>query len=256
MVNSIIKATQILELFSAEKPRWAIKDVSDALGFPKSTVHNILKTLVSEGFVEQTEDDLYSVGTRIVMLTKKVRVNIEIRDRAAPLIRRLTDACRESVYLTVPQGDRVLYIYAVESSQRLRARSALGDLAHLHCTGVGKALLSTLSDEGVRALATRAGLPAFTEHTIIEVDRLLTDVALTRQRGYSIDIQEHEIGHYCLGAPIYNHRQEAIAACSLSGIDPEIIGKRLPSLSKLLLETTEDISRLMGYMPTRGTPQS
>ena len=207
MVNSIIKATQILELFSAEKPRWAIKDISDVLGFPKSTVHNILKTLASEGFVEQTDDDLYSVGTRIVMLTKKVRVNIEIRDRAAPLIRRLTDACRESVYLTVPQDDRVLYIYAIESSQRLRARSALGDLAYLHCTGVGKALLSTFSDEEIRALATRDGLPAFTEHTLIDIDELLADMVETRKRGYSIDMQEHEIGHYCLGAPIYDYRQ-------------------------------------------------
>ena len=208
MVNSIIKATQILELFSAEKPRWSIKEVSAVLGFPKSTVHNILKTLVSEGFVEQTEDDLYSVGTRVVMLTKKVRVNIEIRDRAAPLIRRLTDACRESVYLTVLQGDRVLYIYAIESSQRLRARSALGELAYLHCTGVGKALLSTFSDEAIKALATRAGLPAFTEHTLIDLDDLLADMVETRKRGYSIDTQEHEIGHYCLGAPIYDHRQQ------------------------------------------------
>ena len=252
MVNSILKATQILELFSAEKPRWSIKEISDALGFPKSTVHNILKTLASEGFVEQTDDDLYSVGTRVVMLTKKVRVNIEIRDRAAPLLRRLTDACRESVYLTVPQVDKVLYIYAIESSRRLRARSALGDLAHMHCTGVGKALLSTFSDEEIAALVARAGLPAFTEHTLIDLGALLSDMARTRRRGYSVDQQEHEIGHYCLGAPIYNHQRKAIAACSLSGVDPEIIGNRLPELSQLLLETTEDISRLMGYVPRRG----
>ena len=38
----------------------------------------------------------------------------------------------------------MLYIYAVESSRRLIARTAIGDRAFLHCTGVGKAILGRL----------------------------------------------------------------------------------------------------------------
>ena len=99
---------------------------------PKSTTHNLLNTLASRRYVEKREDGRYALGPAIIALTQAVRINVELRDVAAPLLRALAEACRESVYLTVLDGDCALYIYAVESSDRLRARSAVGDRVHLH----------------------------------------------------------------------------------------------------------------------------
>src|SRR5690606_23948422 len=119
-----------------------VTDISRRLNMPKSTAHNLLTTLLSDGFIEKTDNDSYALGTAVIMLTQKVRVNVELRDRAAPYLRELADQCDESVYLALPHGDSVLYIYAIESSRRLIARTAVGDLAHLHSTGVGKAILA------------------------------------------------------------------------------------------------------------------
>ncbi len=99
---------------------------------PKSTVHSLLNTLLADGFVEQVEDGSYALGTAVIVMTQSVRVNVELRDRAAPHLRELADQCAESVYLTIRDGDYVLYIYAIESSRRLIARTAVGDRAYLH----------------------------------------------------------------------------------------------------------------------------
>jgi len=249
VIQSIVKAIHIMRLFSSAEPRLTLAEISRRLDLPKSTAHNILKTLVSEGFIERVDGEAYALGPAIVALGQGVRVNVELRDRAAPLIRELADLCRESVYLTVHDGDRALYIYAVESSRRLLARSAVGDRAPLHCTSVGKAILAALPDEEIEAIVTRTGMPAFTPHTMTDFDALLADLEQTRQRGYAIDNQEHEVRTFCLGAPLLDHRGQVIGACSISGADREIIRRRLDDLAPQIVATAQDISRRMGYVP-------
>lgn len=249
MINSVHKATRILEIFSANEPRLTLSAISRRLGLPKSTAHNLLGTLLADGYVEQLEDDTYALGTALLALTQHIRVNVEIRDPAAPFLRQLADATNESVYLTVKDGDYVLYIYAVESPRRLLARTAVGDRAHLHATSVGKAILACLDDDAVLALAQRTGLPAYTPTTLTTPAALLAALNEIRARGYALDCGEHEQGTYCIGAPVLGMRGRVLGSCSLSGTDPEITGSKLAALSSQVVHTAQQISRHMGYVP-------
>ena len=249
MINSVLKAIRIMRLFSATEPALTLAEISARLDMPKSTAHNLLNTLLSEGFIEKVDADSYALGTAIIPLTQTVRVNVELRDRAAPLLRALADECRESVYLTALDGDRALYIYAVESSKRLLARTAVGDRAPLHCTSVGKAMLAYLPADEVERILASSPPVSFTPQTITDGDRLRAELADTNQRGYSIDYQEHERSTFCLGAPIFDSRSNVIGACSISGSDPDIVGARVDELSRCVMRTGEDISRRMGFVP-------
>src|SRR4051794_13294911 len=200
MIKIIAKAVRIMNLFSASQPRLSVSEVARRMEMPKSTAHNILKSLATEGFIERCEKDAYALGTGIIRLTQKVRVNVEVRDRAAPHVRALADRCGESVYLTVRDGDEVLYIYAVESSRRLRARTAIGDRGMLHCTGVGKALLGRMAADEIVSLVARTGLPRLTPFTMTSPEAVLAEAAATALRGFSFDRQENELSNYCVGS--------------------------------------------------------
>ncbi len=249
MINSVRKAIRILETFSASEPRLTLGEISRRLDMPKSTAHNFLSTLMADGYVEQLEDEHYALGTAALVLTQHIRVNVEVRDPAAPFLRQLADATDESVYLTVKDGDYALYIYAVESPRRLLARTAVGDRAHLHATSVGKAILAGLDDDEVLAIVARTGLPAYTPATLTTPTALLAALAAIRTRGYATDCGEHEQGTYCIGAPVLGGRGRVIGSCSLSGTDPEIVGTREAALAALVTETARQISRHMGYVP-------
>ncbi len=251
MINSVLKALDILDVFSTLEPRLSLADIASRLGLPKSTAHHLLTTLLARGFVEKVDGDHYALGTAIIAHTQAVRVNVELRDRAAPLLRELADAARESVYLTVLDGDYCLYIYAVESPRRLMARTAVGDRAHLHCTSVGKAILACLPDAEVEAIVTRVGMPAATKYTLTDLPGLRADLEQTRQRGYAVDRQEHEASTYCIGAAIFDAAGRVIGACSISGQDPEIMGRRLQDLSQRVQFTAQEVARRMGFVPPR-----
>jgi DNA-binding IclR family transcriptional regulator len=251
MINSVLKAVKIMNLFSASETRLSLAQVSSRLNMPKSTAHNLLNTLRSEGYIEKLDRDMYALGTAPLALTQNIRANVEIRDPAAPLLRKLADYARESVYLTIKDGDYALYIYAVESSHRLLARTAIGDRVPLHCTSVGKAIMAHLPEEEIKAIVTRVGLPPFTENTLDNIADLKADLAQTRERGYSLDTEEHEIQTFCIGAPIFDRKGRVIGACSVSGNSPDMVTDRLADLATHVTDTALDISRRMGYVPHR-----
>lgn len=253
MIASVAKALDILLIFSPSEPRLTLTTISQRLNMPKSTVHHLISTLVRYGFIEKLDDDSYGVGKAVIGLTQSAVVNVELRDRAAPLLRELADACDESTYLTVRDGDRVLYIYAIESPQRLLARTAVGDYAPLYCTSVGKAILAFMPHDELRSLYADQPekLQPVTPYTLTTFESLSENLAAARKRGCSIDNQEHELDTYCLGAPIFNANRTVIGACSISGIDPEIVGSRLATLSTHVIHIAQEISRRMGYVPER-----
>lgn len=253
MIASVAKALDILLLFSPTEPRLTLTVISERLGMPKSTVHHLIRTLMRYGFVEKLDDDSYGVGKAVIGLTQSAVVNVELRDRAAPMLRELADACDESTYLTVRDGSQVLYIYAIESPQRLLARTAVGDYAPMYCTSVGKAILSFMGSDEVTAIYGEGGQPMhrFTAYTNTTLETLTENLSASRARGYAVDNQEHELDTYCIGAPIFNASRVVIGACSISGIDPEIVGSRLPTLSASVTQTAQEISRRMGYVPEK-----
>lgn len=251
MINSVLKAIDILHVFSASEPRLSLSQISRQLDIPKSTAHNLLATLVSRGFIERVDTDQYALGTQLVALTQSVRVNVEIRDRAAPVIRELADSCRESVYLTVLDGTHSLYIYAVESPQRLVARTAVGERVQCHCTSVGKATIAFLARSRVDDIIEAVGLDSFTPYTITDSEALYADLDQIRARGYALDHQEHELGTFCVAAPILDNRGIALGALSVSGTDPEILAGRLSRLSTMVVQAGQSISSRLGYVPAR-----
>lgn len=251
MIQSVLKAIDLMGVFTPQEPCLPLSEIAARADMPKSTTHNLLATLASRGLVEKLDNDSYALGTAIISFTQAARVNAELRDRAAPLLREFADVVHESVYLTYLDGDYALYIYAIETSHRLMARTAVGDRVHLHCTGVGKAILAELPRDHVEDLIARTGLPGFTPHTLVDPDSLFEELARTHNRGYSIDNQEHETGTYCIGVVIRDAHGKPIGACSVSGRDPEIIHSRADGVVSDLLYTAQEISRRMGYIPAK-----
>jgi IclR family acetate operon transcriptional repressor len=250
MISSVLKALDILALFSPAETRLTLGEICERCHFPKSTAHNLLQTLLSRGFVEKVGNE-YALGTALLALSQAVRINAEVRDRAAPLLRELADQMHESVYLAVLDGEYALYVYAVESPRRLLARTAVGDRVELHCTSLGKAILASLPDQRRQAILDRIGLPAYTDATIVDADALRIELEKTKERGYAIDVGEHEAGTYCIGAAILDHGGRVIGACSVSGADPEIVSSRREQFSTHVKHVAQEISRRMGYVPPR-----
>jgi DNA-binding IclR family transcriptional regulator len=112
---------------------------------------------------------------------------------------------------------------------------------------MGKALLAFLEQPEADVYLERTELTPYTANTIIQKDELRRDLEETRQRGYSINREEHLLSRSAVGAPIFERGGRLSASISLVGDPGYILGKHAEGLAKEVMNTALEISRSMGY---------
>ncbi|MCX7171770.1 MAG: IclR family transcriptional regulator, partial [Proteobacteria bacterium] len=125
----------------------------------------------------------------------------------------------EGIVLGVLDGMDVIYVACRNGDRPLGVTYRIGMRLPASCTATGKALLSTLPDERVRAIFRNRGLEKLTTHSHATLKALLKDLQTTRLRGYAIDDEETREGMCCFGAPVFdasgNHAVAAVAVSTL-----------------------------------------
>jgi IclR family KDG regulon transcriptional repressor len=248
-VQSLDRAFDILELLSKERRGMMLTDIGKSLDLHKSTVYRLLSSLKERGYIEKDrETGNYRLGLGFIALTSQYLNNLEIKTEAEPYLRRLSDRLGETVFLAVLRDDEVVYIDKVERFDGLRRYSIIGQRRPIYCTSLGKSLVMERDPRELREILTKKPLKKFTNKTIIDADVFLKQLEIIRDRGWSNDDEEYDLGVSCVGAPIRDYRGNIIAAISSAweGIKgPEDVKERGEQLKSI----ADEISRHLGFFP-------
>ena len=257
-VGAVRKALEILCQFSAAHPAHSVSDLSRSLDMPKSTTYNLLRTLERLDFLRQDPvDRRYRLGPRVFELGLLYSHKSSLVSVAYPYLRKLADQTRETVKLGVSSNGEVLILTAIESPFQLHTRGDEGLRAAMHCTGLGKAILATFEDQEVSQVIKGRGLRPLTPNTITDLDRLLVELAGIRARGYTLDIEENEVGVVCAAAPIADSTHRTAAALSVSAPASRMDMTQLKACAELVARTSKLIAAsLRGSTTRRRVPQS
>jgi DNA-binding IclR family transcriptional regulator len=133
-----------------------------------------------------------------------------------------------------------------------RAKREPGTRVPLHCSAVGKAMLSAASEKKLSKTLHQRGMPRLTVKTVTSPSALRADLERVRATGYAVDDEEHAVGLRCIAAPIFDETGDVVAAVSASGPMARISDERMAQLGALVLEASRAISRDMGASPARG----
>lgn len=217
-IQSVVRALGILEAIARKRGEVTLSHISDELGLNASTCHHIIKTLIAHKYIRPgTVRGRYMLGSQLVVLADAVDVKAELPGRARPVLEALNDATEEAVHLAVLEGDEMITLIKCEARHALRIDSgSIGKSRALHATATGKILLSGLDGADVRRIAARHGMPAYTANTCTDVEVLLDELALVRERGYSEDKEEFQRYVVCIGAAVLDTAGRIIASISVS----------------------------------------
>ncbi|MFZ3417650.1 IclR family transcriptional regulator [Arthrobacter sp. 3Tela_A] len=242
-VQSVERVFELLELITDAGGSATLSELAATADLPLPTIHRLLRTLVGLGYARQLPNRRYSLGPRLIRLGEGATA--QLGALAMPVLKNLVDELGETANMAVLDSDQVLYIAQAPSRHSMRTFTEVGRRAHTHATGVGKAILAQLPDEKVRQIAERAGLPAVTGASITGIDELLADLRAIRERGFSVDEQEQELGVRCFAAAVPGAPSPTAISVSgpVSRVD-ETFGRRaVPLLQAAAREIAEDLSR-------------
>lgn len=250
--DSFQKAVDVLDCFDAVNPVLGITEISRRLDLPKSTTQRIVNNLRYRGLVEQDPaTGKYRLGIKLFELGTRAVRQMDLPVRAKPHLQSLTATSGETSTLAVRYGPEVLYVERVESPRMVRA-STVGSRMPLHCTAVGKILLTPLSDAELEALIKTTGLAPRTAKTIRDIDTLRAHLAQARKDGYVVDYEEFEDGLVCMAAPIYNYASDLIAAVGISAPLMRARDDNLRRLIEAVVSAAQAMSLEMGFQATAG----
>ena len=216
-VQSVDRALDLLEALVAAEGEVAITALATRTGLHVSTVHRLLATLLRRGYVRQNpETSRYYAGAKLASLSEGRSRFGELRLRARPLLRSLTEATRETANLVVLDDLQAVYIETMPSPQVVRLFTAVGNRVPLHATGAGKCLLAALPAAKRDTLLDRLELRPYTPHTLVDPAALRRALEEARERGFTVDDEEYDDGVRCVAVPV-GPIGAPIGAISISG---------------------------------------
>jgi DNA-binding IclR family transcriptional regulator len=249
-IQSLDRAMDLLETLAPHGTAGlALKALSAAVALNPSTAHSLLGTLLSRGYVEQDQETgRYRLGASSLTLAQQFMRHCDLAQLALPLLRTLHQRFDELVVLGVLQGGRQHTLVRLGSSRPLVINDRHSDAGALHCTSVGKVLLSGLAPAERDALLAQQGLTAFTPYTLTDPDRVRVAIQEVQATGYAVARQEHFVGLLGLAAPVRGADGRILAGLGLAIPMVRLEPEAEPGLVRALQETALALSQRLGFL--------
>jgi len=247
-IQSAGRIFKVMELL-ADKGEMGLLELSQELGLNKSTVHRMLSSLIYMGYARQNETtQKYCLSFKLVTMAGKLLERTNILPIARPYLENLSRLSGETVHLVQREGNHILYIDKVEANVgSIRMVSHVGMVHPMYCSGVGKAIMSTMGEEEAAQIWNESIIEKKTENTITDFNRLKQMLKQIKTQGYALDNEENELGVRCIAACIYDYHREVKYAFSVSGPVSRMTDQRIRELSNEVLKVQRELSAELGY---------
>lgn len=245
-IQSLDRAIDVLEFLSRSGGQ-TLSEIAASMGQSPATIYRVLSTFQAKGLVEaDAMSQTWSVGPATFRIGSAFLRRTSVMERARPYMRMLMEETGETANLGIRSGAHVMFVSQVETHHSIRAFFPPGTLAPMHSSGIGKALLSRMSENDVRKLIPPSSLEQFTPSTLCTIEDLLSDLEQSRKRMYAFDDEERTEGMRCLAAPIENNQGDVIAGISISGPTSRISVAKSLEFGKLVAEAAIELSAALG----------
>ncbi|ONH60480.1 hypothetical protein CcI49_11345 [Frankia sp. CcI49] len=221
-MRSVRTAMQVLEAVAQLQPV-GLSELSRKLGLPKTTVQRGLTSMAESGWLESDPVDStkWIVSVRAFVVGSTVSDRGGLRAQALPRMNALAAQVKETIHLTIFDGETVLLIERIDSVHPVRAFTPLGQRAELHASSNGKSVLAYLPPVEIDNYL-KTDLGAITRHTVTDPEILLKELEEIRTRGYAISAEELQEGVVSVAASIRPGGGRPVGALSISGPEPRM----------------------------------
>lgn len=248
-VKSADRLMTLLEYLADVGPT-TFQTITRDLGLPNSSAHQLLLNVTQRGFAEYDKvTRTYRLGVRVWQLGQAYNQAADLPALSQPLMDALVQTVGETVQLGRLDGTDEVHIAVSETWHPVKLYSVVGLRLPAHVTGIGKALLSGLTDDQIRSMYRGMELKRLTDKTITDVEVLIAVVGKIRRRGQAEDNEEYAVGCRCVARPIRDADGAVIAAMSVSVPTPRYSPALGSLIARSLASTVREVEANLGRLP-------
>lgn len=254
LVQSVVRAFDILKLFSAERSSLGVSDIAALTKLNRTTAHRLIVTLRHCGvLIQDPVTHRYGLSAQVLQFSSAFVQTNDLRSIALGPMTVVRDASGETCGLHVREGATRVIIAQVESRQALRLTYPnLGEAIPLHLGAPGKAMLAFFSPIEIDAYLQSHSLEEeqVTPFSITDPDQLQRELDVIRRQGYAVSQQERRLGVVSIAAPVSDKKGAPIASLNISGPIQRLGDQDVDPLIAVVVAAANEVSHALIHLDT------
>lgn len=227
----------LLELIAQARSPISMAELVRASGLTKPTAHRVTSVLADMGFIERDAWKRgYIEGPRLVKLALAALSAAAPRSMRHSILQSISESVGETCNFGILAGSEVVYLDRVEAKWPLGLRFEAGSRVPVHCTAIGKLLLSQMPGKERADMLAALPLTRYTSRTITDRQRLTSAIESIRQTGIGTDDQEFMDGVVCVSVPVIGPKGAVIGAIAVSAPEARASMEQLLKFSAIMRE--------------------
>lgn len=248
-MTSLARGLAVISGFTQQKRSLTISQLSHRTGIPRAAVRRCLYTLSRLGYVGAEDGRSFSLRPKILGLCHAYLSSTTLASSAQPLLDRVSDVLHESSSIALLEGDEILYVARSSTTRRIMSVDlGIGTRLPAYCTSMGRILLAHLPPAELDGYFGRVKLVAYTNRTVIAIEKLRKELDAIGRTGFAIVDQELELGLRSIAVPVRDMSGKVVAAMNIGTQASRISLAELErrSLPELQLAARELGTNLLG----------
>lgn len=246
--QSLERGLAVLAVFRPDRPALGISELARELGLTRSTTHRYCATLAALRYLEQDASSRkYRLGPRVLDLGFSMLGSLELREIAAPHLRRLTDWTGHTSNLAIRDDTDVILIDRVRGRpgryHHLEFTLHVGSRLPSYCSATGKALLAFVPRADLDRLLDRMDLVPRGPRTLTDRSALMAELEQVRRTGLATNDEELESALRSIAAPVRSRSGEVVAAVNVAiPWSPAAMSELVTDLGPTIQATAQQIA--------------
>jgi DNA-binding IclR family transcriptional regulator len=233
-VPAVDKCFAILEVLAQSKEPMGISELSRQLNLNKSTVFNLLHTLINLNVLESQAEGKFRLGMRFYTLGNMAGKRSALIQTAHPFLETINQQTKLSAFLGLRSDVHAILVDKVDSAYGIKVSSEIGmRMPSLAGAGI-KAMLSQLPDEQIDEILARTKLKKYTPYSVVNRAAYRRQILEVRKEGIAYDREEYIEGMVAVAVPVQASNKHVQAAIWTVGLTRQVPDSLFPELTELL----------------------
>jgi IclR family transcriptional regulator, pca regulon regulatory protein len=128
----------------------------------------------------------------------------------------VTAGTQEIAYVSVMDGDDIVYIARNGSNRSMNTGYVLGSRVQAQVSAAGMLMLAMREPEWLDQWLNHFEIKAYTSHTIASKERLRMELARIRLQGWAVSEQQLELNYRGIAVPLIDRRSAVVGALNVT----------------------------------------
>lgn len=214
-IAGLEKGLSIIECFDDANPRLTASQAGVRCGLSRTAARRYLLTLEHLGYIAG-DGKLFWLTPRVLRLGQSYLESARLPRIVQPFLQRVTAGTQESAYVSVMDGDDIIYLARNGPNRAMNTGYVLGARVQAQVTAAGMLMLALRDPAWLETWLANHDLKAYTSYTIASKDRMRVELARVRAQGWALSEQQLELNHRGIAVPLRDRHGDVAAALSVT----------------------------------------